>query len=370
MDEEIKKLLIELKMEGLLQSYEAELKEPAKPVQEKKNICIEELAPQKPVEAAPTLSAPKKRFTPSRSMVAVTILIGLLVTAGAVAWRQSDPPAELQADAPPAAVQEAAEDDPYLESTLAKASWAQEIDKKDAALGSSMRVLWQLLRDRKEDLDEIADDLVSLLNDNALIRQDFCGKEAAVLLSRYSSLDGRYSFEISNQISLLKAMVDKAQDSGLDQTFREMLNELGCQTYMRYQYDIVGELVDDEMEWREVMDDTREAASILNLHHSVVQARKILDKMKKNGFTAAFFDLDAFRKQLSTEVEKSLDQLLLERDGSIPDTSENRALLEFVLDESGVSMDNREHFLRQFDSVAGLPKTHVPPFFKHSDPLH
>ncbi|MBS0654363.1 MAG: hypothetical protein JSR46_01170 [Verrucomicrobia bacterium] len=366
MDEEIKKLLIELKMEGLLQSYEAEPKAPEKLLQEEK-ISI-----QKPVEAAPAPStppAPKKRILFSRTVAVVAILTGVLITAGAVAWKQSDPPVELR-EAPIADVQEAADDDPYLESTLVKASWAKEIDKKDATLGRSMRVLWQLLHDRKEDLDAIADDLSACLSDNALVRQDFCSKEADVLLSRYSSLDGRYAFEISNQISILKAMVDKAEGSGLDQAYREMLNELGCQTYMRYQYDIVGELVDDEMEWREEIADIQEAVSILDLHHSVVRLRKIVDKMKKNGFTAAFFDLDAFRKQLSTEVEQSLDQLLSKRDGSIPDSSENRALLESLLDESGISSDNREHFLRQFDLVAGLPKNHIVPFFQHSDPLH
>jgi hypothetical protein len=123
------------------------------------------------------------------------------------------------------------EPDLQKEREESAAAWAREVVRMNPEVGEGVHTLWDMLRWRKEDLEEVTKQLSNLLYDNARLKEDFYRKNAEALLSRYRAIDARHSVQVADQIHALYEEVKKEKNAELTRAYASMLGELGAESY-------------------------------------------------------------------------------------------------------------------------------------------
>lgn len=403
LDNEIKKLLQELKMDNLIDTLEGNpqkteadkpevveevvLKEPEiakesnheaiqEPYEEEFSYHQQELnqeEPRKPVNnplphyvvhKAPTFS-----FSGAKMLLALTCAI--LAPAAYMLWHTPNEDTTTDATANYVAYNDSedseapeAEDaqpeiseEPPVPLTFAQqreanaASWARQIVDINVNIGQNVHVLWDLLRRRKEELDVVTTKLTDLLTDNAQFRQDLYFKTANSLLSRYQAIDARYSVEIADQMRQIASQVKKRKDKRLTSAYAAMLAELGCQTYSSRQIQIVQQLVAQELKCKEALLAVDASKSLAELEYNLRLADQTFMDAKQNELVQIFQEDQPYQAMLSQKCIEGIDRLLVEENAATC-TADARVLLEGMLAESGISQSEGDKYMQRFDALA------------------
>ncbi|MBS0634567.1 MAG: hypothetical protein JSR37_03795 [Verrucomicrobia bacterium] len=228
------------------------------------------------------------------------------------------------------------------------ASWAREIVSLDPDEGQSVHLLWDMLRRRKEDLENISLELSTLLNDNARFRQDFYGQAATVLLSRYQALDARHSVEIANQINTIYKEV--RGDPELTIAYAEMLGELGAESYSTHQIQIAKEILHQENLCQRALSGVEKSNTLSDLEYNIELAGHVIQQAQENGIMQTFHSDGEYELTLVQKCKDALDKLLVQ-DNCPSFTAETRALIQRVLSRAGAPDSDVTYYLKKFDSL-------------------
>lgn len=352
LDEDIKKLLNDLKMDNLVDELEQ-----AKPIEEV------ELPP--PVQHIEAEASPKKAPFSYRPLAIGALLLAIAVGPSAYfLGRTPTTPVPQQPATQAAEAMIAYNDDqddgdyddesndPFFERKEYAASWATQIAQIDRNVGKNVHLLWDMLKRRKADLEDVVEELSDLLYDNAVIRQDFYGQNANVLLSRYQALDARHSVEIANQINAVYAQVKQRDNQDLSQAYAEMLGELGADSFTTYQVQIAKQLVEQEKNFEQAIQALTKSNNLPELVANLRVVEKVLTAIQTNGLMQTFAQVEQFQKMLAPSCKEALDRVVFKSQGIAPYSPDARALLEDILANIGASNEEAQKYLQHFDAQA------------------
>jgi len=324
-DDDLKKILSDLKMDDLVKELED--------------------TPKKP------------RFTLRHILISSVAIVSLGLCTFAFMYRptaEPQPQTELIAEADHSDdEEETASDDydyenPYKDREEAAASWAKKMVEIEPDMGHDVHELWDLLRQRKDDLEDTASELSNLLFDNARRRQDFISKEVQVFLSRYQAVDTRHSVKIANSINAIYALIQKKHDPDLNQAYAEMLGELGAEMYSTHQLQISKEILLQEMRYNRALQTVREATSLKELHAGQLTAKVRLKEIESNGVMQTFSQVDFYEKQLIPCVKEGLNNLFFLAPKDEMFDPQDSALLEALLQTIKADESEQKKYFEQF----------------------
>lgn len=242
-------------------------------------------------------------------------------------------------------------EDEFKAKERAAALWAQEIVKINPAVGKNVHLIWDMLKRRKADLEDVADELWELLTENATFREDFYGQNATLLLSRYQALDARHSTTIANQINATYAQIERLNNSDLKKAYSEMLGELSCEMYTTYQFQIAKQQIMCEMQFDSLLSNVVASKNLASLDMNLALAEQMLHDLKNDGLTQTFSSLDKYQERLAACGFESINHLLFD---STPEafSAESRASLESILTRLGATSQEKQRCLQQLDQLA------------------
>ena len=245
--------------------------------------------------------------------------------------------------------QQEEEVDPFEEREQVAASWAKKVIELDEGSASSVHLLWDTLRRRKAELEDLTEKLSDLLYDNAMFRQDFYQQNAQVLLSRYQAIDARFSIEVANQLNALYARVKGVDKPELSRAYAEMLGELGAEGFTTHQVQIAKELVQQDAACERALYAIAASENLEELEFSLRSAEKVIEGCKNNGLLIVFNQADSYTKLLKEIGRERLDNLLVE---DVPANSKGQ--LTAILQMIGAGSHDSEKYIKRFE---GLRKT-------------
>jgi hypothetical protein len=254
--------------------------------------------------------------------------------------------------ATPAVEVDEVEEDPYKEREMVAASWARHIVEIDPQVARSVQQLWEMLTRRKSDLEDIAQELTSLLNDNAYFREDFVNQNATVLLARYQAMDARHSMSIANKINAISCFVHDRNNPDLSLAYSEMLAELGCESFTTHQVQIAKELVRQDDAFDQALQKVNESIDLLALAQSVNSIARMMQGLEDNGLFQTFSRIEEYQERLRSAARESLDRLLSTNLAPNVCSPEGRSLLESILLNSDIRDADCQKYIEKFESKA------------------
>lgn len=341
-DDDLKKILSDLKMDDLVK----ELEEPS-----------------------------KSRFTFRHVVISTVALLSLGLCTFAFMYKptaEPQPQAELIADADAEEdadeagedgdsengdIQESQEQDeesdydyenPFKAREEVAATWAAKMVQLEPAMKGEVHELWDLLRQRKDDLELSATELSNILFDNARRRQDFYSKEAEVLLSRYQAVDARHSVKVANCINSIYVIIQKKHDPELNQAYAEMLGELGAESYSTHQVQISKELILQEMKYNIALQTVIESQTLKELQDNLQKAKARLAEFATNGVMQTFSQVEVYQKQLAPSVKAGLDAIFYVSPKEGMFDPQEAAILQELLQVMNASENEQTKYFEQF----------------------
>lgn len=320
LDEDLKKLLIQLKMEEVVQAFEKEpqiKKEPVTPIDE-------------PCKKEPP--APQKSYPLILTMAAV-----LVVCAACLVFNK-------EVQEPDVLI---AQVDDFDEDEIQSTPIVEKIAAMNRDCGQGVQILLKMVTRRQEELVDIANQISKTLEDNAERQQDFSLQEASTLLSRYQATNARFAFEIANQIYLVQSLIQKQASPLLSQYFNEFLAEYGFETYTNYQLQVVKQLIKQEDEYKKYLEEISASKSLAELSEKLKNAKESFSILEKNGFAQTFLQLELLKQEIDPSTQRALEKIFQE--GNIQPGSDAEALLDTILAEAALSLEDRKKWQSKID---------------------
>lgn len=314
---------------------------------------------------------PKSRFTFRHVVISTVAILSLGLCTFAFMYKptaEPQPQNELIADADEdepqedGDIQESQEQDeeaddydyenPYKAREEVAATWAAKMVQLEPEMKGQVHELWDLLRQRKDDLDMSAQELSNLLFDNARRRQDFYSKEAEVLLSRYQAVDARHSVKVANCINSIYVMIQKKHDPELNQAYAEMLGELGAESFSTHQVQISKELILQEMKYNLALQTVIESQSLKELQENLQKAKARLSEFATNGVMQTFSQVEVYQKQLAPSVKAGLDAIFYVSPKEGMFDPQEATILQELLQVMNASESDQKKYFEQFQRYA------------------
>lgn len=346
LDEEIKKLLNEIKMNESEQHSEAVEQDFASG----QNRPIQHLEQQYNKKNA---SKPHS----GRSKVLLAIACAVLAPAGYMAWQTPENQAssyiayndQTDEDEKNAQIEEPPAPSLEQDREALAASWAKQIVDINVEEGQNVQVLWDMLRRRREDLEGTTRELSELLTNNAKHRQDFYAQTASVLLSRYQAIDARYSVEVANQINAIYAQIQEAQNPDLARAYAEMLGELGAESYSTHQIQIAKQLLQHEAMCQKALLNIEASNSLPELDYNLRLAKQVVEVIKTNGLLQTFHEGQEYQNQMVQACKETLNKMLDNENQSFF-AADSQELVEGMLADLGVEADEIQAYMDKLNA--------------------
>lgn len=363
LDEEIKKLLNEIKMNDPKKHLEGNAscgKDPSAFAHDM--LEDEQNKPKKhPEQQYKNENGPKSHV--GRTKVLLAIACAVLAPAGYMAWQtpENQESSYIAYNAPDAAdddvelePQEQVNQEPELllqqEREAVAAAWAKEIVDISVEDGRNVQVLWDMLRRRREDLEETTRELSDLLTNNAKHRQDFYAQTASVLLSRYQAIDARYSVEVANQINAIYAQIKEANNPHLTQAWAEMLGELGAESYSTHQIQIAKQLLKHEEMCQKALLNLEASKNLPELEYNLRLASQLVHVIETNGLLQTFHEGREYQNMMSQKCKETLDRILVKENASTLN-SDSIVLVQGMLADVGLELDEIQKYTDKLNAL-------------------